>query len=64
MDLKFVSNGKRLELHPDSEQAVLDMAVWQRHAAYHDMCRKVYAMANPETAAPETVLVKQGVDIV
>lgn len=47
MELTFVSSGKRLGLHPDSEQAVLDMPVWQRHAAYHDMCRKFYAMANP-----------------
>ena len=64
MDLKFVSTGRRIGLHPDSDRAVLDMPVWQRHAAYHDMCRQVHAMANPEAAAPETVLAKQGVDII
>ena len=64
MDPTFVSTGKRLGLHPDSEQAVFEMPVWRRHAAYHDMCRKVYAMVNPEASAPETVLAKQGVDIV
>ncbi|MCH7936436.1 MAG: hypothetical protein IH994_05005 [Proteobacteria bacterium] len=64
MDLTFVSTGKRIGLHPDSEQAVLEMPVWQRHAAYHDTCRKVYAMANPEVSAPETVLAKRGVDLV
>ena len=49
MEIKFISDGKYLNLEPESERVILKKNHFHVHAAHHIICRELYAKQKQET---------------
>lgn len=64
MDLKFISDGRRLHLHPDCRELVLEIPAFQLHSGFHTLCRQVYNMNISEAPPADSDLASQGFELV
>jgi len=63
MELKFINEGNRVQLHPDCKEAVAGLSPWHRHAVFHRVCQQVYQSRGAAPAPADSDLSVRGVDV-
>ena len=56
LEIKFISDGKYLNLEPESERVILKKNHFHVHAAHHIICRELYAKQKQETKEKQQAL--------